>query len=416
MKADKKTLAVMLLAWGALYYLLGWISLFLDGPATRLPFIWLPAGVAVTAFLITQQKQWPALFITLLIARLLLGVTFQHVLHLSLMLGLFSLTSNMCIAWSVRYFSRGYDRLHKIVNWVISTVAISALAALAGVGWLSYLAGTSQMQWLWIAWSANVTSTLFVTPPLMGLVTSDEKVAQQKPILGLCLAIAVLLVTLLTFSGVPDSRDNIALIYSLACLPLVLVVAATVVCGDRLGSLAFILFSIVVIYASWQETGPFYFARLAPEESIMLAQCYLSAAALLLVFIRAQKRHAIRSERSTQDIAYSLDLESGQLIWNPHAQSALAAPLALITRREALLAQVPDARQQAQMAARWQAVAQNFPVAETFRFTLAIDGQKPTLMAERNMLMMADKDRPVIVAFWSEENGGLFQPTTEEEG
>ncbi|MNY72869.1 hypothetical protein D3C86_2115190 [compost metagenome] len=68
------------------------------------------------------------------------------------------------------------------------------------------------------------------------------------------------------------------------------------------------------------------------------------------------------------------------------------------------------------MAARWQAVAQNFPVAETFRFTLAIDGQKPTLMAERNMLMMADKDRPVIVAFWSEENGGLFQPTTEEEG
>ncbi|MCU6671646.1 MASE1 domain-containing protein [Enterobacteriaceae bacterium H4N4] len=416
MKADKKTLAVMLLAWGALYYLLGWISLFLDGPATRLPFIWLPAGVAVTAFLVTQPKQWPVLFITLLLARLLLGGTFQHVLHLSVMLGLFSLASNLAIAWSVRYFSRGYDRLHKIVNWLISTLVISALGALAGIGWLSYLAGSSQMHWLWIAWSANVTSILFVTPPLMGLITADEKISQQKPILGLCLSLAVLLVTLLTFSGVPDSRDNIALIYALACLPLVMVAGTTIVCGDRLGSLAFILFSTVVIYASWHETGPFYFASLAPEESIMLAQCYLSAAALLLVFIRAQKKHATRTDRGTWDIAYSLDPESGQLNWNPHAQSALAASLALITRREALLAQLPDPRQQTQMAARWQAVAQHFPVAETFRFTLAIDGHKPTLMAERNMLMMVDKDRPVIVAFWSEENGGLFQPTTEEEG
>jgi len=49
MKADKKTLAVSLLAWGALYYLLGWISLNLDGPESRVAFIWLPSGVAVAA-------------------------------------------------------------------------------------------------------------------------------------------------------------------------------------------------------------------------------------------------------------------------------------------------------------------------------------------------------------------------------
>jgi len=56
MKADKKTLAVSLLAWGALYYLLGWISLNLDGPESRVAFIWLPSGVAVAAFLITARK------------------------------------------------------------------------------------------------------------------------------------------------------------------------------------------------------------------------------------------------------------------------------------------------------------------------------------------------------------------------
>jgi len=31
------------------------------------------------------------------------------------------------------------------------------------------------------------------------------------------------------------------------------------------------------------------------------------------------------------------------------------------------------------------------------------------------MLLMADKDRPVIVAFWSEDKESLFQPAPQEE-
>ncbi|QDK20659.1 hypothetical protein ES815_21030 [Leclercia adecarboxylata] len=414
MKADKLTLAVSLLAWGALYYLLGWISLFLDGPESRAAFIWLPSGVAVTAFLITTRKRWLALWLTLFLARLLLGVTFQHTLHVSLVLALFSLTSHLGIAWSVRYFSRGYDRLHKIVNWVISTIIFSALAALAGVGWLSLMAGSVQMPWLWIVWSANVTGTLFVTPPLMGLLAPVDKGARQESLAGVFLVFAVLLTTLYIFNGVPDRSDNIALIYALACLPLVLLTATTVICGNRLASLAFILFSAVVIYASWRETGPFYFARLTPEESILLAQCYLSAAALLLVFIRAQKTHT-PADRHARSTAYSLDPETGRLVWAPHAHPALAAALAQVTTREALLIRVPDPRQQAQMAARWQAVADSQPVAEAFHFTLALRDHPPIRITERNMLLMADKDRPVIVAFWSEDKESLFQPAPQEE-
>jgi len=415
MKADKLTFAVSLLAWGALYYLLGWISLFLDGPESRVAFIWLPSGVAVAAFLIATQKQWLALWFTLFLARLALGLTFHHTFHVSLVLALFSLTSQMGIAWCVRYFSRGYDQLYKIVTWVISTIVISALAALAGVGWFSLLAGSVQMQWLWIAWSANVTGTLFVTPPLMGLLAPADKEARRESLAGVCLVFAVLLATLYIFSDVPDPSDNVAVIYALACLPLVLLTTATVICGNRLASLAFILFSAGVIYASWRETGPFYFARLTPEESVLLAQSYLSAAALLLVFIRAQKMHGT-ADRHSRAMAYSLDPETGRMSWDPHADPTLAAALAPVTHREALLALVPDPQQQARMAARWQAVANNQPVAETFRFTLAIAGHPPITLTERNMLLMSDKDRPVIVAFWSEDQGSLFQPAPQEEG
>lgn len=414
MNAEKLTLACSLLAWGALYYLLGWLSLFLDGPDIRTAFIWLPSGVAVAAFLLTAKKQWLALGLVLFIARLALGITFHHTFHVSLLLGTFSLLSHLGIAWSVRHFSRGYDRLHKIVNWIIATVVFSTLSALAGVVWLSYLAGTLQMAWFWLAWSANVTGTLFVTPPLMGLLATDKD-PRRESLGGVCLVFAILLATLFIFSEVPDRSDNIALIYSLACLPLILLTATTVVCGNRLASLAFILFSAVVIYASWRETGPFWLARLTAEESILLAQCYLSAAALLLVFIRAQKTHRQRDIQA-RSIAYSLDPETGRLAWDPHADPALAAALAPVNSREALLSRIPDPEQQTQMAARWQAAAKGQPVAERFRFTLTLAGHPPVAITERNMLLMAEKDRPVIVAFWSEDKGSLFQPTPQEEG
>ncbi len=414
MKAAKLTSAYSLLAWGALYYLLGWLSLCLDGPDIRTAFIWLPSGVAVTAFLLSAKKQWLALWLVLFIARLVLGLTFHHTFHVSLALGAFSLTSHLGIAWSVHYFSRHYDRLHKIVTWTIATVVFSTLNALAGAIWLSSLAGTLQMSWFWLAWGANVTGTLFVTPPLMGLLAPGYKAARRESLFGVCLVFAILLATLFIFSDVPDRGDNIALIYSLACLPLILLTATTVVCGNRLASLAFILFSAVVIYASWQETGPFYFARLTPEESILLAQCYLSAAALLLVFIRAQKTHRPGDGRF-QGVAYSLDPESGRLVWESPADPRLSAVLAPLTSREALLARVPDAKQKQQMVARWQAVAQGQPVTEPFRFSLALADRPPLSITERNMLLMADKDRPVIVAFWSGERGSLFQTTPQEE-
>ncbi|MNP74344.1 hypothetical protein D3C76_1712070 [compost metagenome] len=67
------------------------------------------------------------------------------------------------------------------------------------------------------------------------------------------------------------------------------------------------------------------------------------------------------------------------------------------------------------MAARWQAVANSQPVAEAFRFRLALPDHPPIRITERNMLLMTDKDRPVIVAFWSEDKESLFQPAPQEE-
>ncbi|MRS15867.1 hypothetical protein GJV06_13310 [Enterobacteriaceae bacterium RIT691] len=403
----------VLLAWGFLYFALGYLSLSLDDPGSRIAYIWLPAGMAVSAFLLSSRRSWPLLYLSLLIGRLALDVTFQHSLTVSLGLALISLTNDMAIAWTVRHFTRGRDLLFKVTTWFVATLCISAVAAAMGVSWLAWLQGTPYLKGIWIWWSANVTGTLFVTPALVGLAANSTSAGRISPLTSLLLLVAVLAVTLLIFFRTPGESESITLTYSVACIPLMLITVTAVLCNTLMGSLAFILFSTVVIAASWFETGPFYIARLTTEGSIILGQCYLCGSALLIVFIRAQKIfvQANKPEYLIQGIAYSLNPQTGRIGWNPHTDSPLLAALSPIVTREALLAHIPDAGQQAQLLARWQAVSEYHSVEDGFRFVLELEGHKPVEIAENNTLMVAGS----IIGFWTQPHSGLFQLLSQGE-
>lgn len=408
LKDSGKYSLLPLLSSSLLYFLLGYVSLTLDDPGSRIAFIWLPAGVAVSAFLLFPRRNWALLFLSLFTARLLLDVSFRHSLSVSLGLSAISLMNDFSIAWFVRCFTRGRDELFKVINWIMATLFISAIAAFLGVMWLSLLQGTPPLKGIWIWWSANVTGTLFVTPALVGLVSLRNSSGYVSKRMSLLLIIAILLITLLIFTRTPPDTENIALTYSVACLPLGLVTLVAILCDSRLASVAFILFSIVVMTASWYETGPFYIGKLSLDESIVLAQCYLSGSALLIVFIRAQKRfrRADPGEYLIQDIAYSLDPLTGNLSWNPHASSPLCTELSHITTRETLLAHIPDDRHKAQMQSRWQAVLEHQAVDDGFRFMLHLDGHNPVLMCEKNTLFIAGSESHAIIGFWTESRVG----------
>ncbi|WP_166790976.1 MASE1 domain-containing protein [Lelliottia nimipressuralis] len=407
LKGEQKIWSLTMLTWGMLYYLLGYLSLTIDDPGNRVAFIWLPAGVAVSAFLISPRRSWTLLFIAFFITHLLLDLTFHHQLTVSLVLASISLVNDLAIAWCVRYFSSHHDELHKVVTWIISTIIISALAAMLGVLWLRFYNGAPLIKGIWIWWSANVSGTLFTTPALVGLIGYNEP---RRGWLAYLLSVVVLVVTFLIFVRTPDNVENIALTYSLACVPLVLVTIAAVLCGNRPGSVAFILFSMVVIGASWYETGPFYIARLNTEQSIILAQSYLSGAALLIVFIRALKRMQPGAvETATREIAYSLNPDSGQIVWNPHTDYPLRTELACIRTRDELLACIPDDGQKSQLQARWQTVVARNDVTDTFRFTLQLNDQTLLNMIETRTLLVTANDATAIIGFWVESRPGLYK-------
>lgn len=403
------------LGWGLLYYLLGFLSLTLDNPDGHLAFVWLPAGVAISAFLLSPRNHWVLLFTSFCIARIVLSFSFPTPLTVSLILTLVSLLNDLVIAWSVRHFSRRHDELYKVVNWIMATILFSGIASLVAVLLLSLQGADPLLENIWIWWSANVTGTIFVTPALVGLFSKRDKSSRVPRWVSVVLVVAVLLVTMITFIRMPDNAQNIALIYCMACIPLILVTITATLCSNRFGSVAFILFSAVVIWASWQETGPFYLARLTAEESIVLAQCYLSGSALLIVFIRAQKNFsAVGAAKSTLwDIAYSLDLQTGALSWNPHAKSSLSLELEQIHSQEQLLAHIPDKTQKIRLQDRWQAVHDNQTVEEDFHFTLQLEGRNPVKMIETRTLILAGTDADAIIGFWAEAPGSLMTPAKE---
>lgn len=399
--------AVTLLIWAILYYLLGYLSLTMDDPGNRVAFIWLPAGVAVSAFLLSPRRGWLPLFISLFVSRLLLDLTFHHQLTVSLVLATISLLNDVAIAGCSRIFSRYHDAMHSVVIWIMSTIIISALAAVLGVLWLRLYDGVPLIKGIWFWWSANVTGTIFITPALVGLVSDTEP---RRNRMAYLLPFIVLSVTFLIFSQTPYIVQGITLNYFLACVPLVLVTINAVLCGSRSGSVAFILFSLVVIGASWYETGPFYIARLNSEQSIILAQCYLSGAALLIVFIRAQKSIALNSVHGvTRNIAYSLNPSTGQISWNSHADSLLRAELAHISTRDELLACVPDDRQKSQLQERWLTVRTRHDITNAFRFTLQLQDHKLLNMVEARTLLVTRNNTAAIIGFWVESRPGLLK-------
>ena len=61
------------LLWAALYFVFGFVSHALNGSFVATGYIWLPAGITVSALLLTPTARWFPLLVLLFAAQILLG-------------------------------------------------------------------------------------------------------------------------------------------------------------------------------------------------------------------------------------------------------------------------------------------------------------------------------------------------------
>ncbi|MBO9353530.1 hypothetical protein GG851_05945 [Bordetella petrii] len=353
--------ALSLLLWAAVYAAAGYVSLRLDDPATRVSFVWLAAGVAVSGFLLTPPRRWPALFAAFIAARLLLDTWIHHDFLNSIALGGISVAADAGIAWLVRRYARRGDDLHGVLVLIGATVLVSALAAVLGVGWLAYLNGLPFVGSVWIWWAANLAGVLL--PTIAILSWTDVAGQARRP--GAAALLAGLIAWGLlcasawyVFAEITPGAHRAAVVLPLACAPILLAAVMSMAWGSRGGALGLISLGAIALYYAADERGPFFPHGLRPGESLLLAQCYLSATALLLAFLWVYtngRRPGDAAAGTDAGIMYQYDPASGRLAWDgdPRAMLGLAAaPDSLDT----LLGRVhPDDR--AALRQRWAAAA-----------------------------------------------------------
>ncbi|EUM16608.1 hypothetical protein L465_00422 [Enterobacter sp. BIDMC 29] len=410
MDTTKKIASFPIIMWGALYYLLGCLSLILDDPINLVSYIWLPAGVAVGAFLATVRAGWFRLFIILFVSRLLLDFSFSHPIVPSVLIAFISLGTDTCIAWCVRRFAKYNDEIRKTITWIFSTLILSTVSAIVGVNMLSLLEPSISVSFktLWIWWSANVTGTIFITPALLGLYWTDETDKIRKTPLVVFYVSLIIISTSLIFLREWDKHDGIAIIYTLACLPIVLPVIAPVIFGNRIGALCFIIFSSIIMYSSWKEVGPLFMNALSTEESITLAQCYLSGAALLMVSIRVQNIVRFRSTEEpdmheySKSIGYTLNTNTGVISWNPYSTAEISAWLSNIKTKDQLLSLLPYEEERNHLNVRWESVVLNKQDNNAFRFRIKMESGKIALFEEKNLIYTVNQENVFIIGFWEQ--------------
>ncbi len=400
-------LYLSMIIWCVLYFATGYLSLYLDDPVSRVSFVWFPAGIAVSAFLIVGRSYWAALFIALFMVRTLLDVTTRHSLETSLIHSAISLTNDVAIAWCVRRLARPNDRLHGVLIWLLATLVVSAIAALLGCGWLAMRHEIDFRQTLWIWWAANVVGTILLTTIVMGLCWQPEPFTPGRWLVGGLLWLLLCASAWYVFHQPIVGPRGQAALFGLACIPVALTIAIPVLGGNRMGAFSLLCFSAIVLYYSWHRLGPFFIPGLRHGEPLLLAQCYLSGTALLLSFVYIQKR-IVADGRMRQlqgpghgRATYYLEPQSGRLTWDENLNTPLSQQLSAIERADQLLALLSPGEREA-MQARWQAARRGESTDEIFHFHLILTPPHRIGLQESKLVALRGPGGMALVGYWEE--------------
>lgn len=399
--------------WMLIYYLSGLISLQMDDPALDFSIVWFPAGVATAAFLCAPWRQWLLFLGGFIILNLILDNTTTDNFPTNLMFAVLSMPSTMAIAWIVRRFSRPGDDLHQIVMWLFATVFVSVVDALVLSSGLRFFRNEAFSSTFWPGLIADVTGIFFATTIIMGFLNNHLRTEAMHRKVFMAGAIVWILLVLITTWIFSDSVRYVTEVFythrydvirfAAACIPIVLTVALAILWGNRGGSFALLTLGTIVIYFSFQKVGPFFIKGLHAGEPLLIAQCYLTATALLMVFIRVIMRSAQRLDnkagaQSARDAIYQLNLTTGQLYWDHTLDVLDDIATEELTDKDKMLERIhPDDREKFQRQWNNPGQAHQLPTI-SFRFRDK-KGRWVTIIDSGNILVN-NQSQPIIIGNW----------------
>nr|WP_313657338.1 MASE1 domain-containing protein [Achromobacter ruhlandii] len=405
------------LLWAIPYLLCGVFSRLLNDPVSHAVFVWLPPGVAVGAYLLTQRRNWPLLLAAFFCAQLVLTSFTRGQPATALVFAITASVSSLLAAWTVQRLAPREGGLGLVAALLAGAVAGAGLSALLGGGWL----WLTQEAHAWVrlrTWVAAYLAGILIVAPALTVWAHFRPRRSGGPrkrdlVLGVIAYAALIVSTFMTFDG--DMIKNLPYVvtFELTYLPLVFAVLTALVWGAPGGTLAVITLALMALYQSAQGEGPFVEAN--DHWHVLLAtQVYLVVTALLILLVntlraaRAQELENAEQWRGRFDLAlagshqlmYRYNPFDGSLELAGDLQGALGVQASAIASLDALLALAhPDDR--ARLTLHWAARRAGAQDRTPLLFRVAHAGGGWRLISDRGSpLEDFDGSVAVVAGMW----------------
>ncbi|MFY2566405.1 MASE1 domain-containing protein [Achromobacter ruhlandii] len=405
------------LLWAIPYLLCGVFSRLLNDPVSHAVFVWLPPGVAVGAYLLTQRRNWPLLLAAFFCAQLVLTSFTRGQPATALVFAITASVSSLLAAWTVQRLAPREGGLGLVAALLAGALAGAGLSALLGGGWL----WLTQEAHAWVrlrTWVAAYLAGILIVAPALTVWAHFRPRRSGGPrkrdlVLGVIAYAALIVSTFMTFDG--DMIKNLPYVvtFELTYLPLVFAVLTALVWGAPGGTLAVITLALMALYQSAQGEGPFVEAN--DHWHVLLAtQVYLVVTALLILLVntlraaRAQELENAEQWRGRFDLAlagshqlmYRYNPFDGSLELAGDLQGALGVQASAIASLDALLALAhPDDR--ARLTLHWAARRAGAQDRTPLLFRVAHAGGGWRLISDRGSpLEDFDGSVAVVAGMW----------------
>ena len=300
------------LLWAIPYLLCGLFSRLLNDPVSHAVFVWLPPGVAVGAYLLTQRRNWPLLLAAFFVAQIVITSFTRGQPATALVFAITASLSSITAAWTIQRLTPRDGGVGVVAALLAGAVVGAGLSALLNGSWL----WMTQEAHAWVrlrTWvAAYLGGILILAPAVTGWAHFRPRRSggprMRDLVLGATAYLALIVSTFMTFDG--DMIKNLPYVvtFELTYLPLVFAVLTALVWGPLGGTLAVITLTLMALYQSAQGEGPFVEAN--DHWHVLLAtQVYLVVTALLILLVntlrgaRAQELENAEQWRGRFDLA-----------------------------------------------------------------------------------------------------------------
>lgn len=294
---------LLMLALAAVYFVAGKLGLRLAYLNSSTSPVWPPTGIALAALLLLGYRVWPGI----LLGAFLVNVTTTGSLATSLGIAVGNTLEALAGSWLVNRFAGGrkaFEHAQDVFKFSFLALSAAIAAATVGVTTLSIggLADWANYGPIWLTWWLGDAVGALVAAPLLVLWITHPPLrwSRSEALEALALFGCLYLVGQTVFGGfIPLGRNNYPLEF--LCLPLLVWAAFRL--GPWGAALAVAVLSALATRGTLNGFGPF--ARVAPNESLLLLQSFVGVSGVMTLGLAALVLERKQHEEALEILAVS---------------------------------------------------------------------------------------------------------------